>query len=123
MLGRKRSINSFGAIKPKAIARKISAAVIPSVTVLRSKSGDALPPGAIRSTSPPAIRNRNTPGISDTTEAKPNAANGSRSRSAIGVTRALTTEQATSAPVSTLLSPIQPTDGGPDPKRLTPDWI
>ena len=48
------------------------------------------------------MRNKKTPGISDTTETNPRAAKGIRSRSAIGVINVPTTKQATSAPVSTL---------------------
>ena len=63
-----------------------------------------LPPGstpcAASSSRPPAILNRNTPGISDTTEAKARLAKGSRSRSATGVTTAPTTRHATSAPAA-----------------------
>jgi hypothetical protein len=44
VLGKNSSISSFGAIKPKVIATKISAAVMPSATVLSSNSGDAFSP-------------------------------------------------------------------------------
>ena len=90
----------LGKIRPTVIAKMIRKAVVPFAIVLTSSSGDAFPPDAIRPTNPPAIRNRNTPGSRDTTEAKAKAANGSRSRSAIGETMVPTTRQATSAPVS-----------------------
>jgi hypothetical protein len=48
------------------------------------------------------VRNRYTPGISDTTDAKASAAKGSRNRSVIGVMMIPTTRHAASAPVSTL---------------------
>jgi len=92
----------LGKIRPTVIAKMIRKAVVPFAIVLTSSSGDAFPPDAIRPTNPPAIRNRNTPGSRDTTEAKAKAANGSRSRSAIGETMVPTTRHATSAPVSTL---------------------
>src|SRR4029434_9007907 len=98
----KRLMHILGTIRPKVIARIIRKAVVPSAIVWTSSSGDALPARALRLTKPPAIRNRNTPGSRDTTEAKAKAANGSRSRSAIGETMVPTTRHATSAPVSTL---------------------
>ena len=66
---------NFGTMRPNPIARMIVTAVIASVMVAPHS-----PEGAFDSWAscirPLAIRNRNTPGIIDTTEAKPIAANG-----------------------------------------------
>jgi hypothetical protein len=71
----RRSIAIFGTISPKLIARMIVMAVIASESVALTSSGVAREPPA-SCTSPLAVLNRKTPGIIDTTEAKPIAANG-----------------------------------------------
>ena len=62
-------------MRPKLIAKVMIMAVMPSAIVALIRSNVVCEPLAI-CRRPLAILNRNTPGIIDTTEAKPIAANG-----------------------------------------------
>ena len=71
----KRSLAIFGIKRPQLIARMMLTAVTPSPTVVLKSSSVVFPLSAI-CTRPLAILNRNTPGIIETTDANPIAANG-----------------------------------------------
>src|SRR5262249_27690761 len=95
----RRSIVIFGTMTPKLIARTMLTAVTPSAIVAPNRSNVVFE--ALASWRRPlAILNRNTPGIIDTTEAKPIAANGIWLRRATGVKISPTTRQATNAPLA-----------------------
>lgn len=66
---------NFGRMRPNPIARMIVTAVIAFATVAPDSSEGAFESWA-SCVRPLAILNRKTPGIIDTTEAKPMAANG-----------------------------------------------
>ena len=70
------SITSFGTMRPKVTARMIIVAVMPLATVAPNSSTVACEPLPAICTKPLASLNRYTPGIIDTTEAKPMAAKG-----------------------------------------------
>src|SRR5271168_4999136 len=88
-------------MRPKLIARIIMMAVNPSAVVALKSSGVICEPFA-SCRRPLAIRNRKTPGIMDTTEAKPMAANGMCQRRETGVRISPTKRHATKAPVAAL---------------------
>ncbi len=87
-------------MRPKLIAKMMIEAVIPAeiVPCISDSVGGA--PSAI-CTSPLIILNRYTPGIIDTTEAKPIAPNGTCERRETGASISPTTIQAISAPTAT----------------------
>jgi hypothetical protein len=89
-------------ISPKVRAMMIRNAVAPSVTMLVSEAAGALGPIETNSTRPAAALKGKKPGINETTAEKATAAKGRCRRSTIGVTRTLTSMQATSAPVEAL---------------------
>ena len=89
----------FGVISPKLIAKVTTIAVMPSAIVALIRSNEVCEPPAI-CRRPLAILNKNTPGIIDTTEAKPIAANGMCARCATGVSINPTVRQAMKAPVA-----------------------
>src|SRR6202162_2764017 len=89
-----------GRISPKVMAMMIRNAVAAFVAMLVSKAAGALGPIETNSTRPVAALNRKKPGIIETTAEKARAAKGRCRRSATGVTRTLTSMQATSAPVA-----------------------
>jgi hypothetical protein len=89
-----------GAISPKVMAMMIRNAVAPLAAMLVSRAAGDLGPIETNSTRPVAALNRKKPGINETTAEKARAANGKCRRSTIGVTRTLTSMQATSAPVA-----------------------
>src|SRR5258708_36435583 len=95
----------FGTMRPKLIAKIIVTAVMPSATVALMSSNVACEPPA-SCTRPLAILNRKTPGIIDTTEAKPMAANGMCERRQTGVRVHPAGGEARDRP-----------GGGPQPKR------
>ena len=74
-LSLRRSMAIFGIMRPKLIAKMMVVAVTPSAMVAPMSSNVVCEPLA-SCTSPLAILNRKTPGIIETTEAKPMAANG-----------------------------------------------
>jgi len=74
-LSPRRSMAIFGTMRPKLIVKMIVMAVTPSAIVALMSSNVVCEPSA-SCTSPLAILNRKTPGIIETTEAKPMAANG-----------------------------------------------
>ena len=74
----------FGVMRPKLIAKVMITAVMPLAIVALIRSNVVCDPLAI-CRSPLAILKRKTPGIIDTTEAKPMAANGMCERRATGV--------------------------------------
>ena len=92
-------MTSFGVMRPKLIAKVTIMAVMPSAIVALISSNVVCEPPAI-CRRPLAILNRNTPGIIDTTEAKPIAANGMCERCATGVSINPTVRQAIKAPVA-----------------------
>ena len=65
----------FGTMRPKLIAKMIVIAVMPSAIVAPTSSKVVFKL-LVSCRRPLAIQNRKTPGIIDTTEAKPMAANG-----------------------------------------------
>ena len=65
-------MTNFGTMRPKLIAKMIRMAVEPSAIVAPMSSHVLCEPSA-SCTSPLAILNKKTPGIIDTTEAKPMA--------------------------------------------------
>src|SRR5712691_12968989 len=69
-LSPRKSMASFGTMRPKLIARTMIMAVMPSAIVALISSTVVCAPPAI-CTRPLAILNSRTPGIIDTTEAKP----------------------------------------------------
>ena len=71
----RRSMAIFGTMTPKLIARMIVTAVIPSA-IVAPKSSKVVCALLASCRRPLAILNRKMPGIIDTTEAKPMAANG-----------------------------------------------
>src|SRR5215813_3865682 len=76
-LSPRRSIISFGMMRPKLIAKMTLIAVTP-LAIVSSRIDELVFELLANWTSPLAILNRKTPGINDTTEAKPMAANGIR---------------------------------------------
>src|SRR5271156_4428643 len=100
-LSLRRSMASFGTMRPKLIAKVIVAAVMTSAIVALRSSSVVPEPSAI-CTRPLAVLKRKTPGIIDTTEAKPIAANGMCQWRATGVRITPTMRQATRAAVPTL---------------------
>src|SRR4051812_46581561 len=94
-------MTNFGTISPKLIAKMIIAAVRPSNMVARTTSNVVCGSPAIFQ-SPLAILNIKTPGIIDTTDAKPIAAKGMCLRRETGVRINATAAQATKAPAATL---------------------
>src|SRR5262245_24453058 len=93
------SMTTFGTIKPKLIAKMIVTAVMASEIVAARSSRVVFEP-LVSSTSPLVILKRKTPGIIDTTAAKPMAANGMCQRRATGVRISPTTRHATNAPIA-----------------------
>src|SRR5262249_5779479 len=93
------STTNLEATSPNVIPKMIAIAVMPFAAVAPTSSSVVLPLSASCS-SPLAIRNRNTPGNSETTEAKPIAANGIRERRATGVRIRPTAMHATAAPAA-----------------------
>src|SRR5689334_10339419 len=93
------SMTTFGTMRPKLIARMIVIAVIPSA-IVAARSSRVVFELLVSKTRPLAILKRKTPGIIDTTEAKPMAANGMCQRRATGVRISPTTRQATKTPVA-----------------------
>ena len=89
----------FGVMRPKLMAKVMSMAVMPSAIVALINSNVVWEPLAI-CTRPLAILKRKTPGIIDTTAAKPIAANGMCERRATGVRTRPTIRQAIKAPVA-----------------------
>src|SRR5215470_2158700 len=92
---------NFGTRSPKLIAKIIRMAVEPSASVA-PMSSQVLCELLVSCTSPLAILNMNTPGIIETTEAKPMAANGMRQRRETGVRIRPTIRHAINAPVAAL---------------------
>jgi len=90
-------MTTFGVMRPKLIAKMRITALMPSAIVALIRSSDACARSAI-CTRPLAILNRRTPGIIDTTEAKPMAANGMCQRRATGVRINPTTRHASRVP-------------------------
>ena len=84
----------FGMMRPKLMAKMMVLAVTPSAIVVLISSNVAWQLSA-SCTSPLAILNRKTPGIIETTEAKPMAANGICQRRATGVRNSATVKPAT----------------------------
>jgi hypothetical protein len=91
-----------GRVSPKVMAIMIRNAVALFVAMLVSRAAGALGPIETNSTRPVAALNRKKPGINETTAEKAIAAKGRCRRSTTGVTRTLTSTQATSAPVAAL---------------------
>src|ERR1700757_3050275 len=98
-LPRKRSMIIFGATTPKLIARITVIALMASPMVASSRSKFAFEL-LVSCTSPLAVLKRKRPGIIETTEANPMAANGIRQRRATGVRINPTDRHATRAPVA-----------------------
>jgi len=71
----RRSMTIFGTMRPKLIAKMIVIAVMPT-EIVALKSSKVVFKLLASCRRPLAILNRKTPGIIDTTEAKPMAANG-----------------------------------------------
>jgi hypothetical protein len=88
-------------MSPKLIAKMVIKAVKPSAIVALSNSNVVWDPLA-SCRRPLAVLNSKTPGIIDTTAAKPMAANGMCQRRATGVRISPTIRQATKAPVAAL---------------------
>src|SRR5437870_3280197 len=105
----RRSMPIFGTMRPKLIAKMMVMALMPSA-IVRRRSPNVVcePPASCRR--PLAIRNRKTPGIIDTTEAKPMAAKGMCERRATGVRISPTIRQATKAPIAAALEPSTASD-------------
>src|SRR5260221_2131231 len=100
-LSLRRSMAIFGTRRPTLIAKMIATAVMPSASVSLMSASVVCEPSA-SCTRPLAILNRKTPGIIETTEAKPMAANGMCQRCATGVRISPTTKQTTKAPIAAL---------------------
>ena len=92
-------MTTLGTIKPKLIAKIIVTAFMPSENVADRSSRVVFDP-LVRITRPLVILKRKTPGIIDTTAAKPIAANGMCQRRATGVRTSPTTRHATNAPIA-----------------------
>src|SRR5438309_7665427 len=92
-----RCARSFGAIRPQPIATRMRIAVAPSPATMGTSVGDAVSPSCAIWTMPAVTLKRNTPGMNETTAAKPSAAYGSRRRLATGVTITPTKRQARNA--------------------------
>jgi len=97
-----RSPTILGTMRPTVIANKIKTAVVPFSRVASASAGGAAVPKDVICTNTPATWNRNTPGISETTDANPRPANGKCSRSAVAVANAPASRQAAKAPTSGL---------------------
>jgi predicted anti-sigma-YlaC factor YlaD len=93
------SMINFGTMRPKLIAKIMRMAIHPSASVAL-KSPHVFCELLVSCTSPLAILNRKTPGIMETTEAKPIAANGMCQRRDTGARITPTTRHATKAPVT-----------------------
>ena len=93
--------DDLGRRRPKLMAKMITVAVMPSamVPLMRSRLGCEALASCVR---PLAILNKKTPGIRETTEAKPRAAKGMRRRRATGVMISPTMRQAAKAPIPAL---------------------
>ena len=92
---------NFGTISPKLIAKIMRMATEPSASVA-PMSSHVLCELLVNCTRPLAILNMKTPGIIETTEAKPMAAKGMLHRRETGVMIKPTMRQATNAPVAAL---------------------
>ena len=94
-------MTNFGTMSPKVIAKMMRTAAepLPIVATMSSPVLFELSPSCIR---PLAIRKRKTPGIIDTTDAKPIAAKGMCQRRETGVRTSPTMRHATKAPVGAL---------------------
>ena len=95
------SMINFGTISPKLIAKIMRMATEPSASVA-PMSSHVLCELLVNCTRPLAILNMKTPGIIETTEAKPMAAKGMLHRRETGVMIKPTMRQATNAPVAAL---------------------
>ena len=94
---------NFGTMSPKLIAKIMRTAIQPSENVA-PMSSHVLCESLVSCTRPLAILNNKTPGIIETTEAKPIAAKGMCQRRATGVRTTPITRQATNAPTGALAS-------------------
>src|SRR5215469_553194 len=92
---------NFGTISPKLMAKIMRIAIEASASVA-PMSSHVLCELFVSCTRPLAILNMKTPGIIETTEAKPIAANGMRQWRDTGVRITPTTRQAIKAPVAVL---------------------
>src|SRR6516165_9611379 len=92
---------SFGTMSPKLIAKIMRTATEPSASVA-PMSSHVLCELLVSCISPLAILNMKTPGIIETTEAKPMAAKGMRQRRDTGVRVTPTMRHATNAPIGAL---------------------
>jgi len=90
----------FGTMRPRLIARIIMSAVIPFETISLSRAGVSVGPPPI-CTRPTSRSEDVDPGINDTTEAKPIAANGMWRRCDSRRENCPPTKHATRAPVAT----------------------
>ena len=94
-------MTSFGTMSPKLIAKIMRMAIEPSARVAPASS-HVLCELLVSCTRPLAILNMKTPGIIETTEAKPTAAKGMCQRRETGAMIKPTTRHATNAPVGAL---------------------
>src|SRR5215510_10279615 len=94
-------MTNFAPTKPKVIAKMMRMATEP-LPIVEPVSSHVLFELSATCTRPLAILKRKTPGIIDTTDAKPIAANGMCQRRETGVRTRPTMRQATKAPVEAL---------------------
>src|SRR5215469_568940 len=102
-------MTNIGTISPKLIAKIMRMAVEPSANVA-PMSSHVLWELLVSCTRPLAILNMKTPGIIETTEAKPIAAKGMRQRRETGAMSMPTIKQATNAPVAVLAPSVVSTN-------------